>query len=233
MLALDRFIISVIKYYTGILMEVFSTFSSNVKEILLNLEAQDALERKQGKERSARLRQIPRETGELLFHFVSLAALSKNDPIFLLEIGTSGGYSTIWQALALKRFAKQHSSITTIEIDEKKVYLAKKNFISCNLDSIIKIIHADAKKILKEANKSGQKYSVFFIDAEKEDYFEYYQLIKKLALSPAIIIADNVISHEQDMKEFLQALKVDSEVIASIIPVGKGLGIIQLNTAIE
>jgi predicted O-methyltransferase YrrM len=81
-------------------LQPFDLLPSTVQKILIRLEEKDRKEREAGLDRLERLRQILRETGEYLLQF--LITFSRQFPNFLgLEIGTSGGYSTIWQGMAL------------------------------------------------------------------------------------------------------------------------------------
>ena len=79
---------------------------------------------------------IPADTGKFLYNLV-LISKSKN----ILEVGTSNGYSTIWLAEAAK---KNSGKVTTIEISEEKVKLAKENFKRAKLEKIITQIRGDA-----------------------------------------------------------------------------------------
>lgn len=78
-------------------------------DVMARLEARDAYERERGVARSERLRQISPEVGRFL-HTLVLAA----KPRAILEIGTSGGYSTIWLATAARVI---NGHVTTLEID--------------------------------------------------------------------------------------------------------------------
>jgi len=73
---------------------------------------------------------IPADTGKFLYNMV-LVSKAKN----ILEIGTSNGYSTIWLAEAAR---KNKGKVTTIEISESKVKVAKENFNRAKLNNIIK-----------------------------------------------------------------------------------------------
>ena len=84
-------------------MKIFDSLNDIEKETLIKLEEQDTKEREQELDKSVRLRQIPRETGEFLFNLLSGLISSNPGNWNGLEIGGSGGYSTMWQGLALKK----------------------------------------------------------------------------------------------------------------------------------
>jgi predicted O-methyltransferase YrrM len=77
------------------------------------LEEQDARDRTDGSPRERRLRQIPPEVGALLGTLI-LATRARD----VVEIGTSGGYSTLWLALAVRDTGGR---VTTFEVDDAKV----------------------------------------------------------------------------------------------------------------
>ena len=203
-------------------MKIFDTLSKEEQQILVQLEERDEQERKNAVEKEKRLRQIPRETGEFLFNFVTSLVLHTHNWIGL-EIGGSGGYSTIWQGLALK--TSKTGSLISLEIDEKKVELAKKNLSAVNLTDNVLLTHTDAKKFVSQTDI---RFNYVFLDAEKEDYLYYFKELEHKVHSGCIWIADNLISHADDMKEFIQYLNSDKHVRYTILSIGKGLAFIEV-----
>lgn len=201
----------------------FDTLEKNISETMEKLEKQEFYETSHDIDKKLRLRQIPRETGEFMYQALYHYGKLVNKPIIGIEIGTSGGYSGIWQALGLRRIGTKNNKIFSLENDPKKLSLARENIHNCNLEHIIDIIEIDAEKYLENQRNSHKKFNYFFIDAEKEDYAKYYTIIKDLAQNNAILFADNVISHENELKDFLELIAKDEGVISTIIPIGKGL----------
>jgi len=154
---------------------------------------------------------IPASTGKFFYNLV-LISKAKN----ILEIGTSNGYSTIWLAEASKQ---NNGKVTTIEISEKKVNMAKENFDRARLKNI-KIIHGDA---LKEIPKLNEKYDFMFIDAIKKDYIEYLKLNEKNLKKGSIIVADNAIIFKHKMKHYLNYLKNNKNYSSILVPIGTGV----------
>jgi predicted O-methyltransferase YrrM len=154
---------------------------------------------------------IPASTGKFFYNLV-LISKAKN----ILEIGTSNGYSTIWLAEAAK---KNKGKVTTIEISEKKVKMAKENFKRAKLSNI-KIIHGDA---LKEIPKLKEKYDLMFIDAIKRDYVKYLQLNEQNLKKGAIIVADNAIIFKEKMKHYLNYLQNNKNYSSVLVPIGTGV----------
>ena len=117
-----------------------------------------------------------------------LARLAKAKKI--LEIGTLGGYSTIWLARALP----QSGQLITLEIDPNHADVAHKNIIRAGLDPIVDIRIGKALDLLPLIEKEGiAPFDMIFIDADKSPYAEYFQWALKLSRPGTLIIADNVI----------------------------------------
>ena len=108
----------------------------------------------------------------------------------ILEMGTLGGYSTIWMARALP----ETGTLVTLEIDKKHAEVAQQNFNRCGLASKIEIRLGKAIDILPQLKEEGAgPFDMIFIDADKPPYTEYFQWALKLSKPGTLIIADNVI----------------------------------------
>jgi len=174
------------------------------------LEKMDADDRAKQTPRMERLRQIPPETGK----FLSILAASAPDGDFL-EIGTSGGYSTMWIALAcLERGIK----IKTFEILEAKIKLAKETFQESKIAEYVELVEGDARDFLQ----AEENVSFCFLDAEKEVYDECYDLIIPNMVKGGLLVADNAINHQVILKPMLDKALSDERVDALIVPIGKG-----------
>ena len=155
---------------------------------------------------------IPAATGKFFYNLV-LVSKAKN----ILEVGTSNGYSTIWLAEAAKQ---NRGKVTTIEISESKVRMAKENFERAKLNNTIKIIHGDA---LKEIPKLREKYDFMFIDAIKSDYINYLKLNEKNLEKNSIIVADNAIIFKDKMNHYLNYLQNNKNYSSILVPIGTGV----------
>jgi caffeoyl-CoA O-methyltransferase len=204
-------------------MQPFDILPFSVQKILLKLEERDRKERKAGLDRLKRLRQIPRETGEFLYQFLSIFSLKR--PNFLgLEIGTSGGYSTLWQGMAL--VMNGYGRLISLDHDPIKYQLASKNVALTEVSQFVDLIHGDAKDYLKSL-KSQDYFNYIFMDCEKEDYFYFFDFLVNRLVPGTVLIADNVISHANYMEEFIKQIKDNSKVSSVILPVGRGLALIR------
>lgn len=108
----------------------------------------------------------------------------------ILEVGTLGGYSTIWMARGMAPGGK----IITLEIDPKHADVARKNFERAGLANVIDIRLGKAIDLMPKlrADEEGP-FDLIFIDADKPGYSRYLDLSIKLARSGTVILADNLI----------------------------------------
>ena len=172
------------------------------------------------------------QISEVQGHFLQFI-IKNNNVKNCLEIGTFTGFSSLTMALALPNEGK----IMTLDHDEKIVHVAKNFFKKGNLDHKIEIVIAPALKTLKKLSQMGKKFDLIFIDADKGNYKNYYELCLNLINEKALIIFDNVLWHgdvfkknvtdEQTniMREFNNYIKDDNRVEKFILPLGDGLTI--------
>lgn len=175
------------------------------------LESIDAKDRQDGTAHLKRLRQIPPETGKFI---ALLAATAPHGD--LLEIGTSAGYSTLWLALACR---EKNRHITTFEVLEEKQVLAKETFKQAGVEDVVKLVSGDAKDYLA----NYEDISFCFLDAEKNLYLDFYELIIPKLKKGGILVADNVISHQEILQPMLDRALRDDRVDALVVPIGKGI----------
>lgn len=107
-------------------------------------------------------------------------------PTNILEIGTYTGYS----ALCLAEGLKENGSIDTIDINEELENFAKKYFDKAGLLNTIKQHIGNALDIIPTLNRT---YDIVFIDADKSNYINYYNLVFDMVNPGGYIIADNVL----------------------------------------
>ncbi|MBA3828195.1 MAG: O-methyltransferase [Taibaiella sp.] len=116
----------------------------------------------------------------------------------VLELGTLGGYSTIWLARALP----ENGKIITIEVDEHHAKVARKNIENAHLSPKIELKIGKALDILPVliADKE-EPFDMIFIDADKPPYVEYFNYVLELARPGTLIICDNVIREGKVLDE--------------------------------
>lgn len=124
-----------------------------------------------------------------------LAILSKmSRPTNILEIGTFTGYATLCLAEGLSNEGK----ITTLDINKELAYLPQKYFQESEYSGQIDFQLKDAKVFLKETH---EVFDFVFIDADKENYVEYFNLIKPRIKSGAVVLFDNVLWYGKVLEE--------------------------------
>ncbi len=105
----------------------------------------------------------------------------------VLEIGTLGGFSTIW----LARGAGPEGRVVTLEYEPKHAEVARANVERAGLGDRVEILVGAALDTLPTL--SGGAYDLIFIDADKENYPAYLDWAVRLARPGSVIVADNVI----------------------------------------
>ncbi len=157
---------------------------------------------------------IPRKTGVLMNMFIKMMNAKS-----ALEIGTSNGYSGLWLAKALKTTG---GKLTTIEYYDKRQSIAIENFKTCGVFDIVRPLQGSACDIIKSFDES-EKFDFVFIDANKREYVEYFNLIKPHLTDKAMIVADNITSHAEKVQTFVDAVDADAEFQYEIVEVPGGI----------
>jgi len=135
-----------------------------------------------------------------------------------LEIGTLHGYSAILIANILSsgkdgtkvvnsnESSSRNIVLISVEKDPKVAKIAKKNIENSGLSDKIQVINGDALEVIP---KLKSKFDLIFLDATKTEYFKYLRLAEKYGLlnSRAVVIADNVLIYENEMKDYLDYVR--------------------------
>lgn len=164
---------------------------------------------KKQKDNIRRLWNIDENGAKLLFFL----ALSKNAQ-YILEIGTSNGYSTFWLSLAA---AETGGRVHSIEVDDKRYLMAKENLSSRNN---ITLHHAKAEDILSEFPEG---IDFLFIDAGKPGYIDYIKQIEPMLAAKAVVIADNITSHPDTTRAFREYMESSDKYFCQVLEIDAGL----------
>ena len=133
-----------------------------------------------------------------------------------LEIGTSNGYSGIWTALGLR---KTGGHLTTLEIDEGRAKLAEENFRAAGVEPLVTLERGDALELIP---KLSGPFDFVFIDAEKEDYVRYLELVLPKVPPGGVIVAHNVTDLKALLGDFIQAVKTSPQLETTFVDAGPG-----------
>jgi predicted O-methyltransferase YrrM len=155
---------------------------------------------------------ITRDTGEFLSLLVR-ATLARR----VLEIGTSNGYSTLWLASAARSIG---GSVTTVELNEYKIALASTNFTRAGLARYISVIHDDAGRVLERSDDGA--FDLVFLDSERPQYPGWWPNLRRVLRPGGLLVADNAISHREEMAPFVALVNADAEFFTSLVGVGNG-----------
>ena len=150
----------------------------------------------------------------------------------ILEIGTFTGYSALSMALA-----NEEALITCLDKNEKTSQVAINFFNKAKVEKKINLIVGEAIESLNNLISENKKFDLVFIDADKENYINYYNLCFKLISNNGLILIDNVLwkgdvkdKNKNDkmtniIREFNSYIKNDNRIEKTILPIGDGVTI--------
>jgi predicted O-methyltransferase YrrM len=136
----------------------------------------------------------------------------------IVEIGTSNGYSGIWQCLALKA---TDGKLTTFEIDAGRAALARQNFAKAGVDDIVTLIEGDAHE--KVTDLSGP-IDIVFLDADKEGYVDYLNKLLPKVRPGGLVIAHNINAGQADPR-YIEAITGQADLETVFYQQGGGVSI--------
>lgn len=184
-------------------------------------------------EREARASDVPIIRREMQSFLKVLISLQK--PASILEVGTAVGFS----ALLMSEYAPAGCRITTIENYEKRIPIARENFIRAGKEEQITLIEGDAAKVLAQL---GGGFDFIFMDAAKGQYIHYLPDVMRLLSEGGCLVSDNVMQDgdviesrfaverrnrtiHARMREYLYELKHREDLVTSILPLGDGVAV--------
>jgi predicted O-methyltransferase YrrM len=183
-----------------------------VRAVLERLEGEDADERARGLSSAQRSRQVARTTGQFLF-----ALVAPQTDCEVLEIGGSRGYSTIWLSAGVRHLGGR---VLSLESDPAKAEAWRSNVADAGLELTAELIEGDAFETLQQLD---DVFDVVFLDAEKEDYEPLFALARTKLEPGAVVLADNVLSHEEVLGAYSRARQADPTLESLTVPLDRGL----------
>lgn len=159
--------------------------------------------------------------------------LAMKQPEHILEIGTAVGFSS----LMMSECVSKNCTITTIENYEKRIPIARDNFVRAGKDHQITLLEGDAMEVLK--GLTGP-YDFVFLDAAKAQYIYYLPELLRIMPEGAVLVSDNVLQdgnivesrfavERRDrtiharMREYLYELTHRDDLVTSVLPLGDGV----------
>ncbi|KAG2478629.1 MAG: O-methyltransferase family 3 [Nitrosopumilales archaeon] len=194
----------------------------NIESVLKKLGKRSELEKSEKihVNHDERMLTISNKTGEF-FNILLKAMKAKK----ILEVGMSVGFSTLWFADAI---LANNGKIITIEENQDKIARAKKNFEEAGVSAQIEIQKGNALQILHKLAMSESEQLQFdfvFLDADKENNIEYFDLVLPLVKIGGIIATDNILYPERfrpEMKKFTEYIKSKPNVQTMTLDLGNG-----------
>lgn len=182
--------------------------------ILAELETQGRKHDAAQTERSRRMLNLEPDTAQLLSILVQSGRKTRG-----LEIGTSNGYSTLWLADALRQTG---GSLVSIDISAEKHSLADANLRRAGLREYVTLLTGDATDVLAGLTDA---YDFVFLDADRRLYPALLPLLLPRLLPSALLLADNVHSHPDEIADYLATVAAHPDFVSMVVGVGKGLSI--------
>jgi len=170
-------------------------------------------------------------SGHILGNFLRMFS-QMISPKHILEIGTYTGYSAICLAQGLKPEGK----LTTIEVNDELRTVALRYFAKAGLKDQIRLINGNALEVIPSLDET---FDLVFMDAHKDDYEHYYQLVIDKLNPGGYIIADNVLWGSKVLEEpisdptarsihkFNQMVTADQRVENLLMPLRDGIMLIK------
>jgi len=202
------------------------------KYILNHIEAEDEVLNELDRETNLKVLGGRMISGHLQGQVLTM--LSKMiQPRTILEIGTFTGYS----AICLSKGLQKNGKLITIEIDDELESIASKYFEKAGVKEYIEQRIGSAIEIISSLNES---FDLVFIDADKREYTEYYELVFEKVPSGGYIIADNTLwsgkvldvpapddNYTKSIIEFNTLVKNDNRIEKVIFPLRDGMTVIR------
>jgi predicted O-methyltransferase YrrM len=171
--------------------------------------------------------------GQLMRMIVQISG-AKN----ILELGTFTGYSAICLASALP----EEGHLDTLELNDELEDLILEGFERAGLEDRISLHIGDCKDSIRKLGAEGKCYDIVYIDANKREYCEYYELVFDMVRPGGLILADNVLwdgkvcqnplpqdKQTLGIAAFNDMVSADPRVESVIIPLRDGLNLIRKN----
>jgi predicted O-methyltransferase YrrM len=188
--------------------------NAEIRDFLKQLEDHARTHDARESEHSRKLLNLEPETAEI----VSILARSSRARR-VLEIGTSNGYSTIWLAASVE---PEGGRVVSIDRNGEKHRMAHDNLLAAGLLETVDLRLGDATEVI--ATLPGPFDFVFF-DADRTSAPGQLTLLLPKLAPQALILADNALSHPEEIAGYLTMVKSLKQLQHVLIPVGKGLSV--------
>ncbi len=186
----------------------------SLRQVLREIEEHGRENDARAPERARMMLNLDPASAQLLSILVRASGVTR-----ALEIGTSNAYSTIWLAWSL---APAGGRIISIDRNPDKHALARDNLRRAHLLDRVELRTGDATEI---AGELAGPFDLVFLDADRRKFPEQIQILLPKLASKALVIADNVLSHPEEIADYLKLISNLADFQHTTVPVGKGLSI--------
>jgi caffeoyl-CoA O-methyltransferase len=183
-----------------------------VRAVLARLEEEDASERERGLPPEQRSRAVAPTTGRFLF-----ALVAPQTDCEVLEIGGGRGYSSVWLAAGVRYLGGR---VLSLEVDRNAAAAWRENVGAAGLEGWADLLEGDALETLPTID---DVFDVVFIDAKKSEYEAYFRLARERVEPGGLIVADNVLSHPDELAAYSEARRADPGLLSLTLPLDRGL----------
>ena len=190
------------------------TMDQRLRELLQEIEEHGLENDARTTERPRKMLNLEPASAQLLSILVRASGVTR-----ALEIGTSNAYSTIWLAWSL---APAGGRIVSIDRNPDKHTLARENLRRADLLDRVELRTGDATEIVRQLTGP---FDLVFLDADRRSFPEQFQILLPKLAPKALVVADNVLSHPEEIAEYLKLISSLADFQHTIVPVGKGLSI--------
>lgn len=198
------------------------TMDRELRDLLYELRAWGQSHDARQRVHEDRVRNLEPETAAL----ISILARSSRRRS-LLEIGASNGYSTIWLAWAA---TMSGGRLTSVERDPGRYEMAETNLRRAGLRESVDLRLGDATRVVDEL---PGPFDLVFFDADRVSAPAQLGLLLPKLAPDAMILADNALSHPEEISGYLKALERLPDFDRTVVPIGKGLSLAYRGAALR
>jgi len=186
--------------------------NETIESVLANMRDLDTKAREDTEDKWLRPRSLHPDAAQFLLLLAKATGAKQ-----ILEIGTSVGYSTLHLALAAQETG---GHVTTLELLPAKYEAAQANLARAGLSPFVTQRLGDALQLLPTL---PGPWDIIFLDPEKELYLDAWNLFKDTVRPGGLVVADNLLSHAEDLRSYQDAIHADSRYDTMTVPIGLGL----------
>ncbi|HXV56390.1 MAG TPA: class I SAM-dependent methyltransferase [Gaiellaceae bacterium] len=151
-------------------------------------------------------------TGRFLF-----ALVSGQPDCLVLEVGAGRGHSTLWLAAGARLLGGR---VVSLERDPDVAADWRRNVADAGLEEWCQLVEGNALETLAAIE---DVFDVVFLDARKDEYEAYFAHARRLVEPGGLVVADNVLSHEEVLGAYSRARQADPGVVSVTVPLDRGL----------